>query len=63
MNPFETKEWIDLVDNPSGRRVLLDCQKCGTIVIEGKYYPKHKMLSWKCNECQFISKQEIDLGE
>ena len=67
MNPFRQQETkndvVEFVDDPYGRRVLLDCQKCNSIVTEGRYNRKVKMLTWKCPKCNFISNQEIDLDE
>jgi len=60
MNPFGTaqakEEFID-VKGTADRLVMLECQKCGTIINEGKYNAKRKILSWAC-ECGTISVQE-----
>lgn len=61
MNPFDdasspNKTMISVTESE------LECQKCGTIVNEGLYWPEEQILSWEC-PCGKISKTRIDLGE
>ena len=62
MNPFSSDaEYIDVVSE-EGRIVSLECQQCGTIVTEGKYWPELKLLSWKCPNGH-INKPGFDMDE
>lgn len=64
-NPFNKQEtdWVDIVDDPDGQRVWLECLRCFYEVTAAKYFPKQKLLTWKCPACNYLSAKDIDLGE